>query len=640
MKKVLSYMLVGVLSFVFIQGVDAAPLFYIKLSCPDSALTNQTVECNVLAMATGEAIDKLSIGISTNDYIDYSNSFLDTAMEVTSSYVEIGTISLKTNDKSGRAKVTISAKPTTSSGTALATKSSSAYIDVKSNVVTLKSLKIDGVNVDKFNKNVTNYDINTTKSKVAILATATSNGASVTGDGNKNLDCGNNSFIIKVVSETNKTKNYTLNINRVCDKNVYLKDIRLSSGALEPEFKKDVTSYTVKVDKKVEKISVTGVKEVESQKITGNVTDKELVYGDNKINITVTSQTGEKQVYTVNVVREDNRDTNAFLSSLSLSSGNIDFDKNTFEYETAVLFDTENIEVLAIPEVESSKVTITGNKDLQVGENIILVKVKSEKDDEKTYTIKVKRLEEGETLGNNANVKSITVRGYKLKFDVNKYDYKLVIDKEKSLDIKVILEDSSASYEIIGNKDLKDGSVIKIVTKALDGKSKTYTITITKNDYTLYYIIAGVLLLLVVTIPVLVYFKSVKGKKKELDVNGYEKGREYEDNTASRTVIGANISSSSNVNVNNGNSVNNNSENVISDGSVGTLNANDNIISDGSVGTLNTNNQNVNQSNDLDSFDGELQDYVPNENSNKCPSCGRELLGNPNECPYCKIRLK
>ena len=210
-------------------------------------------------------------------------------------------------------------------------------------------------------------------------------------------------------------------------------------------------------------------------------------------------------------------------------------------------------------------------------------------------------------------------------FDVNKYDYKLVIDKEKSLDIKVILEDSSASYEIIGNKDLKDGSVIKIVTKALDGKSKTYTITITKNDYTLYYIIAGVLLLLVVTIPVLVYFKSVKGKKKELDVNGYEKGREYEDNTASRTVIGANISSSSNVNVNNGNSVNNNSENVISDGSVGALNAN---------------NQNVNQSNDLDSFDGELQDYVPNENSNKCPSCGRELLGNPNECPYCKIRLK
>jgi len=160
------------------------------------------------------------------------------------------------------------------------------------------------------------------------------------------------------------------------------------------------------------------------------------------------------------------------------------------------------------------------------------------------------------------------------------------------------------------------------------------------NSYTIYYIIFGVLAALAIIAPIIVYLKVVKGKKKNLDVNGYEKGREYEDNTASRTVIGANISSSSNVNVNNGNSVNNNSENVISDGSVGTLNANDNIISDGSVGTLNTNNQNVNQSNDLDSFDGELQDYVPNENSNKCPSCGRELLGNPNECPYCKIRLK
>ena len=38
----------------------------------------------------------------------------------------------------------------------------------------------------------------------------------------------------------------------------------------------------------------------------------------------------------------------------------------------------------------------------------------------------------------------------------------LKIEKEKTLNIEVILEDPTSSYKITGNNDLKDGSIIKI----------------------------------------------------------------------------------------------------------------------------------------------------------------------------------
>ncbi len=55
------------------------------------------------------------------------------------------------------------------------------------------------------------------------------------------------------------------------------------------------------------------------------------------------------------------------------------------------------------------------------------------------------------------------------------------------------------------------------------------------------------------------------------------------------------------------------------------------------VGKGKVNNQNKT---DEENFDAGLQDYVPNESVNKCPACGRELLGTLNECPYCKTKLK
>ena len=57
--------------------------------------------------------------------------------------------------------------------------------------------------------------------------------------------------------------------------------------------------------------------------------------------------------------------------------------------------------------------------------------------------------------------------------------------------------------------------------------------------------------------------------------------------------------------------------------------ADDNIVSNVSDTNIEIENE----------FDNGLTNYIPNKES-KCPKCGRELLGTPSICPYCKNNLR
>ncbi len=88
------------------------------------------------------------------------------------------------------------------------------------------------------------------------------------------------------------------------------------------------------------------------------------------------------------------------LSSLILSEGTLSpaFKYNVVNYTAAVGHDVTDIVVSA--KVSNEKATIesvTGNKNLKVGENRIQIVVKAENGVKATYTIKVTRLAEGET---------------------------------------------------------------------------------------------------------------------------------------------------------------------------------------------------------------------------------------------------
>ena len=78
-------------------------------------------------------------------------------------------------------------------------------------------------------------------------------------------------------------------------------------------------------------------------------------------------------------------------------------------------------------------------------------------------------------------VRNITGLGLKEAKDLVEAAPKAVKENIKTLGIKVTLSNKDASYEIIGNDNLEDGSIIKIEVKAKNDDINTYNIKITKE---------------------------------------------------------------------------------------------------------------------------------------------------------------
>ena len=119
----------------------------------------------------------------------------------------------------------------------------------------------------------------------------------------------------------------------------------------------------------------------------------------------------------------------------------------------------------------------------------------------------------------------------------------------------------------------------------------------------------------------------MKKKKVNTDVNGYK--------------IDSNVSENKRKVITQNNNIQNNS--VLDNKQIHSINNNDNVNNNMNNSNNNNDKQNIEKTSvNEEDFDAGLQDYVPTENksANKCPACGREILGNPSECPYCKVKLK
>lgn len=102
-----------------------------------------------------------------------------------------------------------------------------------------------------------------------------------------------------------------------------------------------------------------------------------LKQGLNSIKVKVISQdkTNEK-VYELRVTKTDNLDSaNINLETLAIENYLLypPFENSITQYTTQISNDTINLNILAIPENEQGKVTISGNENLKEGNNLITV---------------------------------------------------------------------------------------------------------------------------------------------------------------------------------------------------------------------------------------------------------------------------
>ena len=182
--------------------------------------------------------------------------------------------------------------------------------------------------------------------------------------------------------------------------NSKLQNLRLNIEGLVPEFNKDVFDYYLTINNNINNLEILTVPENKNSKIDiiGNENLKE---GLNIIKVQITSEDNtSSSSYTINVTKTNNiEDANTNLETLAIQNYLLypNFDNTVTNYNVEVSNDTNNINLLAIPEDEEAKIEIDKNDKLQEGNNTIKITVTAKNNyTKKVYNINVYKRNENE----------------------------------------------------------------------------------------------------------------------------------------------------------------------------------------------------------------------------------------------------
>jgi len=299
------------------------------------------------------------------------------------------------------------------------------------------------------------------------------------------IKVGTNVKRVMAIAEDGTTKTYTITITRPANSNNYLSSLTLSDGEneyqLTPLFDKEENSYTLEIENSVKTLTVTGVPESNLSTVDGNG-KYSLAVGKNEITVTVISEDKEERTYTIIVTRKPS--SNAYLSLITTSSGILvpNFDKETMEYSLNVGSTVDTIKVIGTPEVSTTTVTGNTTYNLVSGENtVVLTTLAEDGVTTETYTLIITK-----DKSDNANISNLYLEEGVLSpsFDsgIINYTTKVPYEVEKAT-FHVTLEDSNATYEILGNENFEVGeNEITIVVTGEDGNTKEYKVVVTRRE--------------------------------------------------------------------------------------------------------------------------------------------------------------
>ncbi len=171
------------------------------------------------------------------------------------------------------------------------------------------------------------------------------------------------------------------------------------------------------------------------------------------------------------ISKSDPKSSDNTLKTVTVDGENIEI-SNQMNYKTK----NEKIDILV--ETNDSRASYNiDNQTLNVGVNIINIKVTAENGDVKNYKLVVNR----EKLSNNTNIK-IVVDDNKINFTLGKAEIDVSSDM-KDLNYKYELEDENSRVVVDGDKDLKSGeNLVTFTVIAEDGTEVKYELKV--NKYT------------------------------------------------------------------------------------------------------------------------------------------------------------
>lgn len=302
-----------------------------------------------------------------------------------------------------------------------------------------------------------------------------------------------------------------------------LSDIKVSNGNIN--FNEDILNYNLTVENDVTSIKVDAILKDNRASYLDSYGPRtvNLSVGKNLIQIKVKAENEETKTYTLNVTRkqkkvniDSKKSSNNYLSYLKIKESNIAFNKELLEYQVSVPYDTAKINVEYKTEHSKSKTNISGNRDLKVGKNIVIITVTAEDGSTREYKILVTKKEEEQTLSSNSRLKNLSIKNHSIVFNGEKYVYNIKIENEKSLDIIYTKDDPKSNVTITGNENLKDGSVVIITVLAEDGSSTVYKVNIEKKNNINIILLVSISMLFIISLILII---CIKIKRKKDNIN-------------------------------------------------------------------------------------------------------------------------
>ena len=254
----------------------------------------------------------------------------------------------------------------------------------------------------------------------------------------------------------------------------------LSISDVNISFKSDLKTYIATVPYKVSSVTINSVlTDAKSSYVKGYGNRKvSLKEGTNNIQIKVQAENETISTYTIKITREKNDD--ASLKSITVNDKEITLKADLLVYTTKVDNDVTKPTIKAVPTDSNAKAVVEKFNDLVEGENEISITVTASNGTKKVYVINIVR---DQKISTNSKLGKLEVKGQNINFEPDKTEYKVHINHDvDKLDLVLETDNEKAKYIVTGNKDLKDGSVVKIKVTAEDGETITnYTINVEKE---------------------------------------------------------------------------------------------------------------------------------------------------------------
>ncbi|NBW73964.1 MAG: hypothetical protein EBR26_06160, partial [Microbacteriaceae bacterium] len=327
------------------------------------------------------------------------------------------------------------------------------------NNVELASFQVNGEDVEDGGS----LDLAPLTTSVEVVVETTDPDATFEITGNTDLEVGANTLTVTVTAADGETTaTYTVTLNVALNNDATLVTFQVNGEDVQDGSSLDLDYGTTEVDVLVETNDLDATYE-----ITG---DSELKSGENTLTVTVTAADGEttaEYVVTLNV---------AFNSDASLSvftvngSDVVDGDSVDLDYGTA------EVEVIAEATDPDATVEISGNTDLQTGENTLTVTVTAaDGETTATYTVTL-----NVALNSDVSLASFQVNGQ----DVQDGEVVELAPYTTEVEVNVEPTDPDATFEVTGGTDLVSGeNTLSVTVTAADG--------VTTTDYTVILIVAA-----------------------------------------------------------------------------------------------------------------------------------------------------